>query len=254
MFLSEWINDIENDSVYRNWPAGVQELLRATFPGVIRQIRHNLFNLVLFLDPLREESVELVKLAELFYKHKIPLRIGFVFVVNTEEEIDGFSDAGVGFFRLLNYIADEYDLSQALMSMVSLYNQVEGGETLSVDTISAYLKRKFPKASAQRILGVESEYDDKRRDGALFYKRSGLGSLPVALFNGVPLSPDEMDPEELETLILQRIMDTTTTFQRAVFMVQHVCMETLSRFIFNLPNRTLCICGRLKPHYVVFPL
>uniref|UniRef100_A0A8C9WVI7 UDP-glucose ceramide glucosyltransferase-like 1 n=1 Tax=Sander lucioperca TaxID=283035 RepID=A0A8C9WVI7_SANLU len=205
-----WINDIENDPVYRSWPTGVQELLRATFPGVIRQIRRNFFNLVLFLDPIREESVELVKLAELFYKHKIPLRIGFVFVVNTKDEIDGFSDAGVGFYRLLNYIADEYDLSQALMSM--LYNKVDAGKTLSADTISAYLKRKFPKANAERILGVESEYDDKRK--------SGLGALPLALFNGVPLSPDEMDPDELETIILQRIMDTTTAFQRAVFMGQ----------------------------------
>uniref|UniRef100_A0A8C9X179 UDP-glucose ceramide glucosyltransferase-like 1 n=1 Tax=Sander lucioperca TaxID=283035 RepID=A0A8C9X179_SANLU len=196
-----WINDIENDPVYRSWPTGVQELLRATFPGVIRQIRRNFFNLVLFLDPIREESVELVKLAELFYKHKIPLRIGFVFVVNTKDEIDGFSDAGVGFYRLLNYIADEYDLSQ-------LYNKVDAGKTLSADTISAYLKRKFPKANAERILGVESEYDDKRK--------SGLGALPLALFNGVPLSPDEMDPDELETIILQRIMDTTTAFQRAV--------------------------------------
>ncbi|XP_030613602.1 UDP-glucose:glycoprotein glucosyltransferase 2 isoform X1 [Archocentrus centrarchus] len=215
-----WMNDIENDLMYRSWPTGVQELLRATFPGVIRQIRRNFFNLVLFLDPLQEESGELVKLAELFYKHKIPLRIGFVFVVNTKDEIDGFSDAGVGFYRLLNYIADEYDLPQALMSMVSLYSKVDVGETLSADTISAYLKRKFPKANSERILGVESEYDDKRKDGALFYKKSGLGALPLALFNGVPLSPDEMDPEELETVILQRIMDTTTAFQRAVFMGQ----------------------------------
>uniref|UniRef100_A0AAQ5YWJ2 UDP-glucose ceramide glucosyltransferase-like 1 n=1 Tax=Amphiprion ocellaris TaxID=80972 RepID=A0AAQ5YWJ2_AMPOC len=208
-----WLNDIENDFMYHNWPAGVQELLRATFPGVIRQIRRNFFNLVLFLDPLQEESVELVKLAELFYKHKIPLRIGFVFVVNTKDEIDGFSDAGVGFYRLLNYIADEYDLSQ-------LYNTVDVGETLSVDTVSSYLKRKFPKANSERILGVDSEYDDKRKDGALFYRQSGLGAMPLALFNGVPLSPDEMDPEELETVILQRIMDTTTAFQRAVFMGQ----------------------------------
>lgn len=49
-----------------------------------------------------------------------PLRIGFVFVVNTDDEVDGSTDAGVAFFRLLNYIADEYDLSQALMSMVSV--------------------------------------------------------------------------------------------------------------------------------------
>ncbi|XP_028248820.1 UDP-glucose:glycoprotein glucosyltransferase 2 isoform X2 [Parambassis ranga] len=215
-----WMNDIENDPMYHSWPTGVQELLRATFPGVIRQIRRNFFNLVLFLDPLQEESVELMKLAELFYKHKIPLRIGFVFVVNTKDEIDGFSDAGVGFYRLLNYIADEYDLSQALMSMVSLYTKVDVGETLSADTISAYLKRKFPKANSEKILGLESEYDYKRKEGALFYKRSGLGALPLALFNGVPLSPDEMDPEDLETIILQRIMDTTTAFQRAVFMGQ----------------------------------
>uniref|UniRef100_A0A671VZ49 UDP-glucose glycoprotein glucosyltransferase 2 n=1 Tax=Sparus aurata TaxID=8175 RepID=A0A671VZ49_SPAAU len=210
-----WLNDIENDPTYRSWPTGVQELLRATFPGVIRQIRRNFFNLVLFLDPLQEESVELVKLAELFYKHKIPLRIGFVFVVNTKDEIDGFSDAGVGFYRLLNYIADEYDLSQALISIYESF-----GETLSVDTVTAYLKKKFPKANAERILGVESEYDYKRQDGALFYKKSGLGALPLALFNGVPLSPDETEPDELETIILQRIMDTTTAFQRAVFMGQ----------------------------------
>lgn len=114
---------------------------------------------VLFLDPVQEETVELVKLAELFYKHKIPLRsvplrrpagphlaflilissatliftaklnapvclvprrIGFVFVVNGEDEIDGSSDAGVAFYRLLNYIAEEYDLSQALMSTLSV--------------------------------------------------------------------------------------------------------------------------------------
>lgn len=114
---------------------------------------------MLFLDPIQEETVELVKLAELFYKHKIPLRlvplprpvgphlafliltrsvsliftaklnapvcpvpgrIGFVFVVNPEDEIDGSSDAGVAFYRLLNYIAEEYDLSQALMSTLSV--------------------------------------------------------------------------------------------------------------------------------------
>uniref|UniRef100_A0A8C5I6X6 UDP-glucose ceramide glucosyltransferase-like 1 n=1 Tax=Gouania willdenowi TaxID=441366 RepID=A0A8C5I6X6_GOUWI len=194
-----WLNDIENDPLYRSWPSGVQELLRATFPGVIRQIRRNFFNLVLFLDPLQEESVELVKLAELFYKHKIPLRIGFVFVVNTKDEIDGFSDAGVGFYRLLNYISDEYDLSQALMSMVSVSISHINLTCLSKCSL------KFPKANSDRILGAESEYDGNRKDGAFYYKQSGLGALPLALFNGVPLSPDEMNPEELETILLQHV-------------------------------------------------
>ncbi|KAM9804857.1 UDP-glucose:glycoprotein glucosyltransferase 2 [Neosynchiropus ocellatus] len=238
-----WMNDIENDPQYSSWPAGLQELLRATFPGVIRQIRRNLFSLVLVLDPVQEETVGLVKLAALFYKHKIPLRIGFVFVVNTEDEIDGFADAGVGFYRLLNYIADEYDLSQALVSMVSFYNRVDVGEALSADTVVAYLKRNFPRASAERILGLESEYDDRRKDGEAFYRKSGLGALPLALFNGVPLSPDEMDPDELESIILQRIMDTTTSFQRAVFMGQLTEVSDVVEYLMDQDN----VVPRMNP-------
>ncbi|XP_057192327.1 UDP-glucose:glycoprotein glucosyltransferase 2 isoform X1 [Triplophysa rosa] len=215
-----WVNDIEKDSPYRHWPSSVQELLRATFPGVIRQIRRNFFNLVLFLDPTQEESIELVKLAELFYKHNIPLRIGFVLVVSTDDSVDGYLDAGVALFRMLNYISEEYDETQAFTSMVSIYNRVEVGDTLSVDTVTAYLKKKFPKANAARILGVDSNYDDNRKVGGVFYRKSGLAALPVGLFNGVPFSSEEMDPDELETIILQRIMETTNFFQRAVFMGQ----------------------------------
>lgn len=118
-----------------------------------------------------------------------------MFVVNTEAETDGLSDAGVGLYRLLNYIADEYDVSQALMSMVSvsrlwrdlsvntgqwwpvvirvatflqLFNTLDVGGALSVETITEYMKRKFPKASAKRILGVESEYDDQRQVNSMY--------------------------------------------------------------------------------------
>uniref|UniRef100_A0AAY4DGE9 UDP-glucose ceramide glucosyltransferase-like 1 n=1 Tax=Denticeps clupeoides TaxID=299321 RepID=A0AAY4DGE9_9TELE len=217
--MVRWINDIESDPTYKTWPSSLQELLRATFPGVIRQIRRNFFNLVLFLDPIQEDSFELVKLAELFYKHKIPLRIGFVFVVNTDDKVDGFLDPGVAFYRVLNYVIEEYDVSQAFMSMILMYNKVDVGETLSVETVTAFLKRKFPKANAGKILGLDSEYDDKRKAGGVFYRKTGLGPLPVALFNGVPLGSEEMDPDELETVLLQRIMDATNFFQRGVFMV-----------------------------------
>uniref|UniRef100_A0A8C5CEX1 UDP-glucose glycoprotein glucosyltransferase 2 n=1 Tax=Gadus morhua TaxID=8049 RepID=A0A8C5CEX1_GADMO len=227
-----WMNDIESDPMYRGWPSGVQELLRSTFPGVIRQIRRNFFNLVLFLDPAHQQTVELVKLSELFYKHMIPLRIGFIFVVNTEEEVDGFTDVGVAFYRLLSYIAEEYDLSQA---------KIRVGESLSVDTITAFLKRKFPKANAGRILGLDSEYDERRQAGPRFYQESGLGALPVALFNGVPLDPGEMDPEELETLLLQRIMDATNVFQRAAFMGQLTEASDVEDYLMEQPHVVLRI-------------
>uniref|UniRef100_A0A8C1FMA5 UDP-glucose ceramide glucosyltransferase-like 1 n=1 Tax=Cyprinus carpio carpio TaxID=630221 RepID=A0A8C1FMA5_CYPCA len=236
-----WANDIEKDSMYRHWPSSVQELLRATFPGVIRQIRRNFYNLVLFLDPIQEESIELVKLAELFYKHNIPLRIGFVLVVSADDKVDGYLDAGVALFRLLNYISEEYDEAQAFTSMV--YNRVEVGETLSVDTVTAYLKKKFPKANAARILGVDSSYDDNRKAGGVFYRKSGLGALPVGLFNGIPLSSEEMDPEELETVLLQKIMETTNFFQRAVFMVGYLFCVDVVDFLMEQAN----VVPRINP-------
>uniref|UniRef100_A0A8C9WSP1 UDP-glucose ceramide glucosyltransferase-like 1 n=1 Tax=Scleropages formosus TaxID=113540 RepID=A0A8C9WSP1_SCLFO len=244
-----WVNDIEMDHMYRSWPSSSQELLRTTFPGVIRQIRRNFFNLVLFLDPCHEDSGELVKLAELFYSHTIPLRIGFVFVVNMDDRVDGTIDAGVGFVRVLNYVTEEYDFAQAFASMVSIYKKVEEGQVLSAGDVASYLKKKFPKASVAKILGPDSIYDDKRKAGRAFYRKTGLGSLPVALFNGVPLSSEEMDPEELETVLLQRIMDSTSFFQRAVFMGQLTDDMDVVEFLMEQAN----VVPRINP-LVLSPL
>lgn len=42
----QWINDIENDSKYKRWSPTLMDLLKPTFPGMLRSIRRNLYNLV----------------------------------------------------------------------------------------------------------------------------------------------------------------------------------------------------------------
>lgn len=44
-------------------------------------------------------------------------RIGFVFIVNSDDEVDGTEDAGVAFWRVFNYIAKESNVSQAFNSI-----------------------------------------------------------------------------------------------------------------------------------------
>ncbi|XP_067392935.1 UDP-glucose:glycoprotein glucosyltransferase 2 [Emydura macquarii macquarii] len=213
-----WVNNVEKDRIYNIWPTSFQELLKQAFSGVIRQIRRNLYNLVLFIDPAQEYAADFVKLAELFYHHNIPLRIGFVFILNTNEEIDGNVDSGVALFRAFNYIAEESDSSQAFISMINMYHEMKDGEVFTVNHVKNVLRSEFPHADIQSILGVDSDYDEKRKAGATFYKKTGLGPLPQALFNGVPFNSEEMDAAELETVILQRITDAMGFFQRAVFM------------------------------------
>jgi UDP-glucose:glycoprotein glucosyltransferase len=69
-----WINDIEKDKIYATWPATVGELLRPTFPGMLRSIRKNFFNVVIMCDPSKKESRSLLKNLESFYVHRAPTR------------------------------------------------------------------------------------------------------------------------------------------------------------------------------------
>ncbi|XP_038243099.1 UDP-glucose:glycoprotein glucosyltransferase 2 isoform X1 [Dermochelys coriacea] len=238
-----WVNNIEKDHIYNKWTTSFQELLKQTYPGVIRQIRRNLYNLVLFFDPVQEHAADFVKQAELFYHHNIPLRIGFVFILNTNEEIDGNEDAGVALLRAFNYIAEESDTSQAFISMINMYHEMKDGEVFTVNHVRNVLRNEFPHADIQSILGVNSEYDEKRKAGVAFYKKTGLGPLPQALFNGVPFNGEEMAAAELDTVILQRIIDAMGFFQRAVFMgLLNDHMDAVD-FLMDQPN----VVSRINP-------
>lgn len=74
-----WINDLENDVQYKRWPSSLMDLLRPSFPGMLRNVRKNLFNLVLLVDPIKPESRGIIKLAESFVIHLAPVRLGLVF-------------------------------------------------------------------------------------------------------------------------------------------------------------------------------
>uniref|UniRef100_A0A8D1HCU0 UDP-glucose ceramide glucosyltransferase-like 1 n=1 Tax=Sus scrofa TaxID=9823 RepID=A0A8D1HCU0_PIG len=213
-----WINDLENDDLYASWPASCQELLKPVFPGSIPLIRRNFHNLVLFIDPAQEYTLDFIKLAELFYYHKIPLRIGFVFIVNTDDEVDGTNDAGVALWRAFNYIAEEHGVSQAFISIIHMYEKVKNKNILTVDNVKSVLQDKFPHANIWDILGVYSKYDDERKAGANFYKMTGLGPLPQALYNGESFDGEELNVNELEVAVLHRIMNVTKYLQKEVFM------------------------------------
>uniref|UniRef100_A0A663MNZ5 UDP-glucose ceramide glucosyltransferase-like 1 n=1 Tax=Athene cunicularia TaxID=194338 RepID=A0A663MNZ5_ATHCN len=176
------------------------------------------FGSVLFVDPVQEDTGDYMKLAELFYHHNVPLRIGFVFILSTREDIDGNEDAGIALWRTFHYIEEEYDTSQAFTSIINMYHEVKDGNVLTVNHVKDVLRSEYPHADIQSILDGHSEYDEGRKAGATFYKKTGLGPLPQALFNGMPFNREEMDAAELETVILQRIIDATGFFQRAVFM------------------------------------
>nr|XP_019592750.1 PREDICTED: UDP-glucose:glycoprotein glucosyltransferase 2 [Rhinolophus sinicus] len=213
-----WINDLENDDLYVTWPTTCQELLKPVLPGSVPSIRRNFHNLVLFIDPAQEYTVDFIELAEHLYYNKVPLRIGFVFIVNTDDEVDGANDAGVALWRAFNYISKEHDVSQAFISMANMYQKVKNQNILTVDNVKSVLQNKFPHVNIWDILGIHSRYDNERKAGANFFKMSGLGPLPEALYNGESFDLEDVTIKELEMAVLQKMMDTTVYLQEEVFM------------------------------------
>lgn len=46
-----------------------------------------------------------------------------------------------------------------------------------------------------------------------------MGPLPVVMYNGIPYQREQLDPDELETVTMQKILETTSFYQRAVYLV-----------------------------------
>ncbi|XP_053191338.1 UDP-glucose:glycoprotein glucosyltransferase 1 [Scomber japonicus] len=238
-----WINNLETDHRYSSWPYNVQELLRPTFPGVIRQIRKNFHNLVMILDPTQENAAELLSVAEMFYSNNIPLRIGLVFVVSDEDDIDGMQDAGVALVRAYNYISDEVDSQSAFEAVISMFNRVPIGAKLSVGDVVKVLEKRFPYVEVSSVLGADSSYDGNRKEGRAYYEQTGVGPLPVVMYNGVPYPREHLDPDELETVTMQKILETTSFYQRAVYLGELATDHDVVDYIMNQPS----VVPRINP-------
>uniref|UniRef100_A0A8D3CH03 UDP-glucose ceramide glucosyltransferase-like 1 n=1 Tax=Scophthalmus maximus TaxID=52904 RepID=A0A8D3CH03_SCOMX len=236
-----WINNLETDHRYSSWPYNVQELLRPTFPGVIRQIRKNFHNLV--RPRLINHAAELLGVAEMFYANNIPLRIGLVFVVSDEDDIDGMQDAGVALVRAYNYISDEVDSQSAFEAVISMFNQVPIGGQLSVGDVVKVLEKRFPYVEVSSVLGADSTYDSNRKESRAYYQQTGVGPLPVVMYNGIPYPREQLDPDELETVTMQKILETTTLYQRAVYLGELATDQDVVDFIMNQPN----VVPRINP-------
>ncbi|XP_078695179.1 UDP-glucose:glycoprotein glucosyltransferase 1-like [Branchiostoma floridae x Branchiostoma belcheri] len=239
-----WINDLETDYQYKSWPSNLQELLRPMFPGMLRHIRKNMYHMVFFLDPLQKEAGELVKLADLFYRNQAPVRIGLVFVVNDEKEVEGQDDVGVALIRAYNFIQQDQGSDKAFLWLNSVYTLARNKDSLlELDHIKEKFRRKYPGDDIADVIAADTDYDDKRRAGKQYYQRTGLGPLPQVLMNGVPFTEEEILPENFEESVVSKILTITPDMQRAVYMGELTNSMNLMEWLMDRPN----VMPRLNP-------
>lgn len=229
-----WINDIEHNSRYSRWSPSLMELLRPTFPGMLRQIRRNMFNLVLLIDPTDKNVKGILKLVESFVIHSAPIRVGLVLSVNDTNGLSGLNDVSVAMLCGFNYVSQTTDGVKALSFLNNVFEAAKD-EDVTLEHIKNILEKKY-QADVTDVLGEDSDYDFGRKLAADFVQRTGLKNLPQALLNGIPLAKNQLNVDEFEEAVLQEVMVQTSMFQKAVFRGKLSDKDDIFEYIMMQPN------------------
>ncbi|CAH7673649.1 UDP-glucose:glycoprotein glucosyltransferase-domain-containing protein [Phakopsora pachyrhizi] len=83
-----WLNDLEKDSRYSDWPSNLRYLLRPTYPGQLHPIARNLITVVIAANLTNIESLTpLAEIVEPIISHGLPIRWGLVPLLDDENSV-----------------------------------------------------------------------------------------------------------------------------------------------------------------------
>ncbi|KAG1695917.1 UDP-glucose:glycoprotein glucosyltransferase 1 [Nymphon striatum] len=213
---TKYVNDIENDDKYRMWPKSLRNLLQMFHLGMLSNIRRNMFHMVIIADPSKLSHKFLYKMAESFYVHNAPVRIGLVFAVNPDMAVSGFDDAGVAMLNAFNFISVDESPYDGLSFMTDVYLHVKD-EPIEAQHVIQQFKKKYSDEDLELIFGVGSDYDTGRKLAWGFVNKTGFGEIPKVIINGVPLEQKKVTESDFEEAALMEIIQQQQKIAKAVY-------------------------------------
>ncbi|XP_013615125.1 PREDICTED: UDP-glucose:glycoprotein glucosyltransferase-like [Brassica oleracea var. oleracea] len=73
-----YLNNLEEDDMYKRWRSNLNEILMPAFPGQLRYIRKNLFHAVYVIDPATVCGLESIDTLRSLYENQVPVRFGVI--------------------------------------------------------------------------------------------------------------------------------------------------------------------------------
>jgi UDP-glucose:glycoprotein glucosyltransferase len=220
-----WLNDLENDNQYTKWPSSYYDLLRNNFFGGLRTIRKNLYNLVVIIDPSQiDTSYELMKNLEAYFVHELPIRIGLIFITT--------NDYGINLYRAFRYLLKyNGNPTRALNFLNELY------KSKSTDVQEIFSKIAKYSGSLSSIFDEDNPFEIERNEMNLYFEQSGLSrGIPHVLFNGNPLTSEELLPTSFEDVITTRMLKMQFDIQQQVYHGQLKDSDDIIEILNTKPN------------------
>ncbi|TKX21817.1 UDP-glucose:glycoprotein glucosyltransferase [Elsinoe australis] len=208
-----WMNNIEKDKRYLEWPDNVQAFLQRMFPGQLPAVRKDLNNVVLPVDFSNKTDVELIlENLQNYVKRKVPIRFGLVpITISTEAE---------QYAKVILSLTDTYGLAAALHFLELSFPDMGKKAKAPVQSYyEAAIKEKTLRKERQPVSFQDARDSDmtvSRIELTRSYlKRLGAaGSSPPYIANGVPIPRGEA----WMALMSNQVSMDTRMVQQAIYM------------------------------------
>ncbi|KAK3622137.1 killer toxin resistant protein [Elasticomyces elasticus] len=207
-----WMNDIEKDKRYMEWPSSINALLQRTYPGQLPPVRRNIHNLVITVDYANYADVLTVTDSlQNFVKRKVPIQFGLVPRV--------VSDASRQQAKIVHYLADRYGLSAALTYLTKSIAAAGRKYGLPQEKYftQALEDRKLRRDKLELPFAdvlTDASLDERLSSADAYIRRLGAGqATPPILINGIPVAHTE---DWLQSMS-QRVSLDSRSVQEAVY-------------------------------------
>ncbi|KAF0317714.1 udp-glucose:glycoprotein glucosyltransferase [Colletotrichum asianum] len=205
-----FLNDLEKDEQYANYPTELMSLLQRVYPGQLPPIRRDIFNLIVPVDFSKIEDLSVVSQLNTFVKRKLPLRFGLVPLTPTEES--------VGVAKILYYLLDSYGM-EAFVDYLDAALQDSKTDKADAACFEKAIKDRelLPEATAvafEDVLQSEGAQQVIKLAQQWAKRLNANTPIPPVFIDGVPV------PREgnwLQAMSVKAANDLQT-IQRAVYM------------------------------------
>ncbi|KAJ1922201.1 killer toxin resistant protein [Mycoemilia scoparia] len=195
-----WMNDLERDSRYKEWPKDLKILYQPNYFGQLTRIRYNICHLLFAVDFSTPIGVGLVGDMSNNIKNGFPMRTGFVPLI---DHIEGKAPTNI-MARVFHYLRLNSGLKATVSFFTQLSDHIKGDDT--PDSVVATAKAQYKKwiksnpGKKKEYLDWEDIVSDDKEYSKLYEKAIGfnkrLGLLKAQHPTGVSFSNGMMTPLE----------------------------------------------------------